>query len=300
MIDVRRLRLLRELSRLGTASAVAELYFLSPSAVSQQLATLEREVGVTLLRRIGRRLTLTAAGELLVKHADRILVDLERAEAELAAHQAELQGRVRIAAFPTASRLFMVPALTAAGREHPELTIAFEEMQTHEAVEALRREDLDAAIIYEYEVLGPLAAPDLEIVTLFSEPLVLLVGQDETQRPAQLAELADRRWIAPRADTLCHAAFVAVCEAAGFTPRIDALTNDYLLTHNLVAGGLGVALVPTSGLVGMPATLRSVALPDPGLVRRVCFASRIGGQRRPATIRIFETFLRLTEDYQDL
>ncbi|WP_410813629.1 LysR substrate-binding domain-containing protein [Micromonospora sp. 067-2] len=299
-MDVRRLRLLRELSRLGTASAVAELYFLSPSAVSQQLSTLEREVGVTLLRRVGRRLTLTAAGELLVKHADQILADLERAEADLAALHVELQGRVRLAAFPTVSRLFMVPALTAARREHPELTIAFEEMGTHEAMEALRRENLDAALIYDYEVLGPISAPGLEIVTMFRERIVLLVGEGESRRPTRLAELADRRWIAPRADTLCHAAFVALCEAAGFTPRIDVLTNDSQLTHNLVAGGIGVALVPTTGLVGMPGTLRSVALEDPGLERRVCFASRTGGQRRPAIIRMFDTFLRLSEDYQDL
>src|ERR1700728_4769084 len=128
MIDVRRLRLLFELSRRGTITAVAEALAYTPSAVSQQLATLEREAGVTLLERTGRRVALTAAGVVLARYAESVLAVLEEASAALAATRSSLTGPLHIGAFPSAARTILPPALVALGGEHPGLELMATEL----------------------------------------------------------------------------------------------------------------------------------------------------------------------------
>src|SRR5262245_18179036 len=121
MLDVRRLRLLRDLAQHGTIAAVAAAHSYTPSAVSQQLAALEREAGVPLLTRTGRSVTLTPAGATLAAHAEEVLAALERAAAALAATRAGLSGPLRIGAFPTAMRTLLPPALVALADAHPAL-----------------------------------------------------------------------------------------------------------------------------------------------------------------------------------
>ncbi|MFD8557261.1 LysR substrate-binding domain-containing protein [Streptosporangium canum] len=176
MLDVRRLRLLRELSYRGTIAAVAEAMTFTPSAVSQQLAALEREAGVALLERTGRRVTLTPAGVALVGHAEAVLERLEQASAELAAAHTGLVGAIRVGAFPTATRTILPAALAALGRDHPGLEPMVDEIDPAEVAPRLRTGDLDVALVHEYDFVP--AIPDLALDTepLLEEPMYLASG----------------------------------------------------------------------------------------------------------------------------
>jgi DNA-binding transcriptional LysR family regulator len=181
MLDVRRLRLLRELSRRGTIAAVAEALAFTPSAVSQQLAVLEREAGVALLERTGRRVVLTAAGIALVGHAEAVLERLERASAELAAARTGLTGTIRIGAFPTATRAILPATFATLAREHPGLEPMVDEIDPAEVAPRLRAGDLDVALIHEYDFVP--APPDLALDTedLLEEPMYLASLEEPAQ-----------------------------------------------------------------------------------------------------------------------
>ncbi|MEU9004976.1 LysR family transcriptional regulator, partial [Streptomyces sp. NPDC048551] len=151
MLDVRRLRLLRELARRGTIAAVAEALAFSPSAVSQQLTVLEREAGLPLLERTGRRVRLTPAAQNLVRHADAVLERLERADADLAEARGGLAGALRIGSFPTATRAIVPAALVRLARRHPGLEPMISETDPAAVAHALRAGDLDVALVHEYD-----------------------------------------------------------------------------------------------------------------------------------------------------
>lgn len=173
MLDVRRLRLLRELDRRGTIAAVAEALAFSPSAVSQQLAVLEREAGLPLLERTGRRVRLTPAGETLVRHADAVLERLERAGAELAEARGGLAGALRIGAFPTAARAIVPAALTALARRHPGLEPRVSETDPAAVAHALRAGDLDVALVHAYDLVPTPREPGIDTEPLYREAMYL-------------------------------------------------------------------------------------------------------------------------------
>src|SRR5262245_50259308 len=149
MLDVRKLRLLREFARRGTIAAVAGALAYSPSAVSQQLSALEREAGVRLLERTGRQVRLTAAGSVLVEHAEAVLAALEEAAAALGNAGTGVVGQLRIGAFPTAVRTLLPAALVALGRDHPRLELMVNELDPADAPEALRARRLDVALVHD-------------------------------------------------------------------------------------------------------------------------------------------------------
>ena len=163
MLDVRKMALLRELARLGTIAAVAQAQFCTPSAVSQQLAALEREAGVPLLRRSGRGVVLTAAGADLAERAGGVLALLEEASAALASARAELSGELRIGAFPTAVRTLLPAALVALGAAHPRLELHVTELDPAQVPDALQAGLLDIALVHEYDYVP--AEPDPALVT---------------------------------------------------------------------------------------------------------------------------------------
>jgi DNA-binding transcriptional LysR family regulator len=151
MLDARKLRLLRDLAHHGTIAAVAEALCYTPSAVSQQLAALEREAGVPLLKRTGRRVELTPAGVILVEHAEVVLAALEQADAALAAVRTGLVGPLRIGAFPTAVRTLLPAALVALGHDHPGLELRVTELDPAAAPDALRTGELEVALVHDYD-----------------------------------------------------------------------------------------------------------------------------------------------------
>jgi DNA-binding transcriptional LysR family regulator len=277
MLDLRRLRLLSELARRGTIAEVAGVVGYTPSAVSQSLARLERETGVALLERDGRRVRLTPAAHGLVAATDRVLAELDAAEADLAAEHETVSGEVVIGSFPSAAAGLVVPAIADLAVRHPDMTCTVREHEPEDGIPLLRSGALDLLVSESYEGVPSAPAGGLESHRLLIEPLLLVVRADETR--ARLGDFADAGWIAGLAATQFAAALETACAAAGFTPRVVHRADDARLVHALVAAGLGVALLPA--LACEPAAgvaHREIVAPS----REVWALARRGATRRPA------------------
>jgi len=278
MLDTRRLLVLREVAAHGSVSGAAEALGYTPSAVSQQLAALEREAGRALIERRGRGIALTETARLLLPHAHDVLAALERADATLARAASELTGTVRLASFPTATRALLPAALAELRVTHPRLRVELIELEPHESLPALALGRVDVAVAHEYDLVGRDAARDLRRAEMLSEPLLLAEAGDRAG-PARLADYAARDWIAPPVSTSCGELVRRACRAAGFEPRIVADTGDFSVACSLAAAGVGVALVPRLGAYAAAGvSLREL---DPPLERRVFVASRAGSEEHP-------------------
>ncbi|UQX04288.1 LysR family transcriptional regulator [Streptomyces sp. RerS4] len=288
MLDVRRLRLLRELARRGTIAAVAEALAFSPSAVSQQLSALEREAGLPLLERTGRGVRLTPAAVHLVGHADAVLERLEQAEAELAEARSGLAGVLRVGAFPTATRSIVPAALTHLAGRHPGLEPMVREIDPAAVGHALRAGELDVALIHEYDFVPAPDEPGLATRPLYVEAMYLAepaatppaVTPPADDQDAVLRAHRDAPWITATPGTLCHAMTVRACQAAGFTPRVRHQVDEFATVLALVAAGQGVAVVPRLGVTD-PAD-PTVTLTRLRMERRTKIACRAGSGGHPA------------------
>ncbi|GGU89845.1 LysR family transcriptional regulator [Streptomyces albospinus] len=278
MLDVRRLRLLRELAHRGTIAAVAEALSFSPSAVSQQLSVLEREAGVPLLERAGRRVVLTPAAQNLVRHAEAVLERLERADAELAAVRTGLAGPVRIGSYPSATRAIAPAALAALAREHPALEARVTDVDPAGVPAALRAGELDLALVHEYDFVPSEPQPGLTGQELFTEPMYLAA-----RTPSSLADHRTSPWIMAPPGTLCRAMTVRACQATGFTPHVRHEVDDFATVLALVALGQGVALVPHLGIAASPPSLTLTRLP---ISRRTRTVHRAGADDHPAVATV--------------
>ncbi|WP_219414497.1 LysR family transcriptional regulator [Pseudonocardia nigra] len=284
MLEPRRLRLLRELAVRGTIAATAEACGYTPSGVSQQLALLEREVRMPLLVREGRRVALTEAAHVLVRHAERVLAELEAADAALAGLARSVGGTARLAAFPTAAAAFVPAAIARCRAQHPDLRVVLEEQETDEAVLAVRSRRLDLALVYEYALLPRLADPGLDVEPLLTEPLLAVLPAGSTvAEPLTLAALRDRAWIAPRSDTALRTVLDRACGLAGFAPVIDYASDDYTVIVALVAAGLGVSLLPRLAAASLSADVELRPVAEPALTRMVSLVTRAGSRGHPAT-----------------
>jgi DNA-binding transcriptional LysR family regulator len=290
MIDVRRLRLLLELSRRGTITAVADALAYTPSAVSQQLAALEREAGVPLLERAGRRVALTPAGAILARYAESVLAVLQEASAALAATRASLTGPLRIGAFPTAARTILPPALVTLGREHPGLELMVTELDPVAVPGALRAGALDVALTFVYDYVPAEPDPALDTEPLLEETLYLATATGQ-HSPAEtsIQDWRDSPWIAGSPDTLCHTMVIRACQACGFTPRIRHHADDFATVLALVAAGQGVSLIPQLGATETPPGVRLTPL---AARRRTSIACPKGTRDHPA-VSAFATAIRI-------
>jgi DNA-binding transcriptional LysR family regulator len=289
MLDVRRLRLLRELHERGTVTAVAEALAYTPSAVSQQLATLEREAGVPLMEREGRRLRLTDAGRGLVEHASAVIARLELAESELAAAAGEeVAGRVRVAAFQTAASNLVLPLLGTLRDRHPKLRLELLEMEAEDGLELLRRGHVDLVLAEEYDYAPRPRNPSLVLRALCRDPLVLVLPEAHPLAAADpetvpLAALAGEVWATPRSGTAFDESMVRACRAlGGFEPDRRHRSNDLAVLEQLVAAGEAVALFPS---LGRPGRIPGVAVRRPAeapLERSVFLAVRRSSAGRAA------------------
>jgi DNA-binding transcriptional LysR family regulator len=288
MLDVRKLRLLRELAHRGTIAAVADALSYTPSAVSQQLAALERDAGVPLLRRTGRRVALTPAGAVLAGRTEAILALLEEAAAGLAAARTGLTGPLRIGAFQTAVRTILPAALVALGRDHPGLELMVTELDPAAVPDALRSGALDVALVHEYDYVPAEPDPALDTEPLLEEAIYLASlespGPGETSGDP-IATCGEAPWIVASPGTLCHVMAVRACQAAGFTPRIRHHADDFATVLALVAAGQGVALVPELGVIGPPPGVALTPLPTR---RRTLIACRNGARRQPQVAACIE------------
>jgi DNA-binding transcriptional LysR family regulator len=257
MLDLRRLRLLRELNERGTIAAVADALQFTPSAVSQQLAVLEREAGVRLLERSGRGVRLTDAALVLARHAEALLERAALAEADLAAASGAVTGRVRIAAFQSAAIRLALPAIEALAHDAPALRCELVEAEPEQALPALALGDLDLVLGDEWQHQPWRLPAGLERRELLREPVrvVLPAGHPAARRHRRtlpLAELARDAWTTGHPGIAWEEMVQRTCRAhGGFEPDIRHRTNDAIVSLALVARGLAVTMLP------------DLVLPDP-------------------------------------
>ena len=241
VIDVQQLRALVELARLGTVSAAAESLGYSQSAVSHQLAALSRATGAVLLTRAGRGVRLTEEGRALAARGREVIDLLERTEREAVAMAHAEEGRILLAAFPSAVASLVPGILAVVSRRHPGLEIELVDAEPPEALDSLRRGRVDAALSFSY--IDDDAGEDLETVRLLDDVLYLVT------HPLGIEDIADGaqcRWVTGCAR--CHEQLIAVGRANGFAPETAYASDDYVAVQALVAAGVGAALLPGMAL----------------------------------------------------
>jgi DNA-binding transcriptional LysR family regulator len=286
MLDVKRLRILREVAQQGSFSAAGEALYLSQSAVSQQIATLEREVGMQLLDRTREGPKLTDAGRVLVAHAEAAIARLDEAERELAAIAGLEGGELRLASFPSASATVLTEAVSIFHRRHPKVRLSVADAEPEQSLPRLRAGELDVALMFDYPAVPASEERDLDRTLVLTESMHLALpkGHELADRPVvPLIEFEDVEWLCGSRPSSCGEIVFAACRGAGFEPRIGFESDDYHVMQGFIAAGLGVTLLPDLAL----ATLRSdvVVRPTdpPAPQRRVWAASRPEGARSPAT-----------------
>lgn len=293
MLDVHRLRLLREVQRRGTLSAVARALSYTPSAISQQLAQLEAETGVALLERVGRGVRLTPQGEVLVAHTDAVMERLELAEAELAAAQNEAVGRLRVATFGSVLLELVPAALTSLAGEHPRLQVVVTQMEPEPAVTGLLAHDFDIVMGEEYPSLPPARVAEVDEEDLLHDEIHLVVP---TTGPlaglgAQVQDYIHAPWVLDPPSIASGQWERAVCRSAGFEPDVRFTTPDPLMHLHLVETGHAVGLVPHLATAGRHHDVRLLPLPDRP-ARRLFSAVRRGAATHPAVRALREGLRR--------
>jgi DNA-binding transcriptional LysR family regulator len=250
MLDPRRLRLLIALETLGTVRAVAEVASMSPSAVSQQLAALERESDAQLLERHGRTVALTAAGVALAAHARAILERIDAAEDALRALRDAPGGTVRIASFTSAMRAFVIDAAARVSREHPAIEVVLAELEPDQTVPALERGEVDLAVVADFGDGSLPHTPHLHSVPLAADELVAVLPPG-TAFAGDLAELRERPWLLDGTELERHV--LRRCRRAGFEPRVAGRLFSHEALLYAVHRGLGATVLPTFALASAPA-----------------------------------------------
>ncbi|TDE36575.1 LysR family transcriptional regulator [Nonomuraea mesophila] len=281
MIDTRRLRTLRAVADHGTVTAAAAALHLTPSAVSQQLAALEHEVGHRLLMRDGRGVHLTAVGKIMLAHANEVLAQLERAEAEVAAYTTGEAGEATVACFATAISAVLAPATTALRVSAPGLRVRIRDAEGDQSLAMLLDGEVDLAIAVEYRDAPDASDRRLSRLPLYAEPFDLVLPRDHPlAQSATLESLASETWIGPYPGNPVHDVITFACRQAGFTPDLAHCSDDFRAVVALVGAGAGVALVPRLALRDM--ALRGVVVRHtPGPERRVFAAVRRGADSHP-------------------
>jgi DNA-binding transcriptional LysR family regulator len=301
MLNVQRLKVLREVLAQGSFSEAASALNYTQSAVSQAIATLESEAGVPLLERDRRGVRPTTAGERLNAHAGRILTQLEAAEAELGAITGIKGGELRMASFPTAGATLMPLAIAAFRAAYPEVTLSLIEGEPEELAPRLRDGEFDLGLIFEFEGTGELG-PGLRGAPLFEDPMRLALPRGHRlahKEPVTLEDLADEAWVQTSEASACARHVVRICRAAGFEPGVSFESDDYLTVQGLVAAGVGVALIPELALsqtVSYDIAVRE--LHPEGPVRHVVAATRGSGVSLPAAAAMLDILRDTARRYQ--
>ena len=255
MLDVRRLRVLKEVAAKGSFSAAAESLAYTQSAVSQQIAALEREAGTQLVERNARGVHLTDAGRMLVGHADAILARLADAEAELEAMAGLRGGRLRLLAFASAGASIMPAAIARFRDRHPAVEVTLAPAEPDEAIEMLRAGEADIGMTIE-TLWADDVADGIQRTHLLDDPFYLVLPEHHPQakrRSIRLSEMADEAWILGSNDASCPDGQVLVraCNKAGFEPRIAFQSDDYNSIQGFIATGMGVCLIPDLALTNV-------------------------------------------------
>ncbi|GHH87447.1 LysR family transcriptional regulator [Streptomyces sulfonofaciens] len=297
-METRRLRLLVELSRLGSMRAVADAVGTTTSTVSQQLAVLAREMGTALIEPDGRRVRLTPAGRRLTEHAVTILAAVETARLDLAPG-AEPNGTLRVAGFASAVRAHLLPIVTDLSAGHPRLRVLVREHEPAEALHLLATDEADLALTYDYNLAPADPDPAVHTITLWTAPWGLGVPA-----PADVPEAADalevfarfrtHDWIVNSRNTADERVIRTLASMAGFTPRVTHQADSLDLVQGMITAGLGVGLLP----VGAPTVpeVRLLPLTGPRVVMRAYAVARHGRLAWPPLTLVTGLLARRTAD----
>jgi DNA-binding transcriptional LysR family regulator len=292
MLSTTRLNVLREVVAHGSFSAAADALSYSQSAVSQSIATLEGEVGTTLVERDRGGIRPTAAGAALVAHADGILARMEAAENEVAAIAGGEGGRLRIASFPTAGATLLPLAINSFRVAHPGVEVTLAEGEPDEIAPRLRAGEFDLALLFEFEGVGERLGTGMRRFELIEDPLHLALPATHPlarRRRLRLEDLRDEAWVQTSANSPCARHVVRSCHAAGFEPRVAFESDDYQTVQGLVAAGVGVALIPQLALSAVRSDIRIRALDPSSPVRKALAATRRGAPVTPALATMLDT-----------
>ena len=288
MLELRRLRLLHELHARGTIAAVADALRFTPSAVSQQLAVLEREAGLALLEQSGRGVRLTDAALVLVGHAEALLERAELAEAELAAATGSVAGRGRIACFQSVALRLAVPAMRALAQEAPGLRCELVEAEPEESLPALALGDVDLVLADEWEHQAHSRPAGVTRHDLHREPVHLVLPEDHPaarrhRHEVPLAELAGEIWTAGHRDTPWEETIERTCrDLGGFDPDIRHRTNDSVTSLAVVAAGQAVTLLPQLVTDDARPGIAVRAIAEGSVHRTIFAATRAADAGRPS------------------
>jgi DNA-binding transcriptional LysR family regulator len=298
MLDVKRMKVLREVAAESSFSAAAQKLGYTQSAVSQQIAALERETGTILIERNPRGIRLTDAGEALVRHAEGILARLADAEAELEAIAGLKGGRLRLGSFPTAGATLMPKAIAAFSHEHPGVELSLAEADPMESVPRLKAGELDLVLVDDTS--GVLGDTDVDFEHVLDDPLHIALpkGHPMVDRERlRFEDLIDDPWIQPTQACACSRHAEEACAKAGFSPRVAYESDDFGVVQGLVAAGVGVALIPELALVGERSDIVVRAIGKKPLSRKIYAATLANGYRSPALAEMLDILKQTAREY---
>jgi len=293
MLDIHRLRLLRELDRRGTLAAVARALSYSPSAISQQLTQLEAETGAVLLEHVGRGVRLTEQARILVRHTEAILERLELAEADLARSMTEVTGTLRVGSFQSVMLALVPAALSRLAGQHPGLRVQITHREADSAFAGLLAHDFDVVLGEEYPGLPQPRMPGVDEEDLIYDEMRFAVPPGGPWHRATLAELAGAPFIFDPASVAPGQWARNMCRAAGFEPDVRFESGDLLLQVRLVETGHAVAFLPD--LLWTDRSPGAITLHHlPERPRRRLFTGVRGGAGQQPRVRAFREALRST------
>jgi DNA-binding transcriptional LysR family regulator len=300
MLNVQRLRVLREVAARGSFSEAATALSYTQSAVSQAVATLESETGATLIVRDRRGVRPTAAGAALVGHAEAVLARLEAAEADLAAITGLGGGLLRMASFPTAGATLAPLAISAFRAAHSDVELSLAEGEPEEIAPRLRAGEFDLAMLFEFRGVSEQLGTGLRRVELLEDPMHVALpgGHPLADKPElRLEDLSGEAWVQTSPSSPCARHVVRSCHAAGFEPTVSFESDDYQTVQGLVGAGVGVALIPQLALSTVRPDIRIRALHPHSPVRTILAATARGAGLAPATATMLELLRDVARRY---
>jgi molybdate transport repressor ModE-like protein len=301
MLDVRRMRVLREVAARGSFSAAAEALSFTQSAVSQHVAALEREAGTQLVERRRSGVRLTEAGRVLVGHADAILARIESAEEDLAALAGLRGGRLRLISFQSGGSTLAPRAVAAFHERHPKVELSMLEAEPEEAGDRLKSGEVDLALVYDHESTPGLLPPELSLSHLLDDRYDAILPKGHAlagRRRLSLADLAEEHFVASTSVCGCRKITETVCREAGFEPRVAFEADETMAAQALVAAGVGVTLLPQLALTTLHPGVVARRLTDPP-ARRIWAARLEGAYASPASDAMLQTLADVAEEFRE-
>ncbi|MEV4314188.1 LysR family transcriptional regulator [Actinocrispum sp. NPDC049592] len=290
MLEVRRLQIFAAVAERGSFTAAAEALFMTHSAVSQQMALLERQLAVPLMVRGPRGVELTEAGRVLAERSAGLLSSIAAIEQEMR-DLTKQHATVRLGAFPTAAADLIPRVVREFQRRHPDIRVQLRSAHAQDIPASLRDGEIQLGLIWDYDFLPRTVPADIERLPLVDDPLYVLVPAGHPlagESEVDLLEFAGETWVVRGHEAPYDDAFATMCRLAGFEPQVGFVTEDYLSAQGLVAAGIGVSAVPRLALVALRPDVAAIAVGGARPHRRIAVVRRKDAEHSPAALRLLD------------